>query len=291
MVQKADSIRTYPVPNVRKLLIPDPGFEIASVDLTGADAQTVAWEAGDEDLKTVFKENKIKLHAHNALTMFKRFGVKTGYEQPYYDLCRSGVHLCNFLGGDDQLAYAMGIPVYEAREFREYWFSAHPLILDWHERIQDQLLTTRCVKSIWGYERFYFDRVEGILPEAIAWIAQSGTANITNRAAVNFKAWTLVLLGVAKPEDFPKDVLARSKQLYEMDAVLLLQVHDELIFEYPQFYRSQVLAITKPLIHITVPYPDPLIIPWGLKTSTKSWGQCEKRDWPVIEQAIPQRLA
>lgn len=280
MTKKADSVRTYPVPNVRKLLIPEPGFEIASNDLTGADAQTVAWEANDEDLKNVFKENKIKLHAHNAKIMFAKYGVKTGYEQPYYDLCRSGVHLCNFLGGDDELSHAMGIPVYEAREFRNQWFEAHPRIQEWHERVQEQLLYKRKVVSVWGYERFYFDRIEGILPEAIAWIAQSGTANITNRAATNLDAWGLIKAGFAKEEDFPDWVIQSSKELSEMDFALLLQVHDELVYEYPQFYRSQVLSTARRLAHITVPYPDPLVIPWGLKTSTKSWGQCEKRDWP-----------
>lgn len=281
MVQKADSIRSYPVPNVRKLLTPDLGYEMASIDLTGADAQTVAWEAGDEDLKTIFKENKIKLHAYNALIMFKDRGLKTGYEQPYYDLCRSGVHLCNFLGGDDQLAYAMGIPVYEAREFREQWFRAHPLIPEWHERVLDQLMTTRKVISVWGYERMFFDRIEGILPEAIAWIAQSGTAHITNRAAVRLEAYKICLLDPDRRPEFSDWEYEQSKKLHEMGFEVVLQVHDELVLQYLQFYRDPVLHIVKPLAHITVPYPDPLIIPWGLKTSTKSWGQCEKRDWPV----------
>lgn len=281
MTKKADSVRTYPVPNVRKLLTPDRGFEMASIDLTGADAQTVAWEAGDEDLKTVFKENKIKIHAHNAKVMFKKYGVVSGYEQPYYDLCRTGVHLCNFLGGDDQLAYAMGIPVYEARDFRTWWFEAHPAIPDWHARVQERLMLERRIRNVWGYQRYYFDRVEGILPEAIAWIAQSGTACITNRAAVNFDSWRLVSqFRSHKEEDFPVSVLSASKALVEMDAELLLQVHDELVLQYPIFYRDPILRIAKPLVHITVPYEDPLVIPWGLKTSTKSWGQCEKREWP-----------
>ena len=28
-----------------------------------------------------------------------------------------------------------------------------------------------------------------------------------------------------------------------------------------------------------MPYDDPLIIPWGLKASQKSWGDCEKATW------------
>jgi DNA polymerase-1 len=249
---------TFPVPNVRKLAIPDTGFEVASIDLTGADAQTIAWEAGDEELKQVFRENKIKIHAHNAMQMFKG-KVKTGYEQPYYDLCRTGVHLVNYLGGIDELAGSMGISYGEASEFRDYWFGLHPKIPEFHDRVQQQLSETRMVKNAFGYQRFYFDRMEHLLPAAVAWIGQSTTAIVTDRAIINLY----------------NDQLLRS-----LDFQLLFQVHDEIVFQYPQFYRDRILARVYKLAHITVPYPDPLIIPWGLKTSTKSWGECEKREWP-----------
>lgn len=257
--KEAEAIKhTFPVPNVRKLVIPDLGFEIGSIDLTGADAQTIAWEAGDEDLKQVFRENKIKIHAHNAMQLFKG-KCKTGYEQPYYDLSRTGVHLINFLGGIEELAGSMGITWGEAEEFKTYWFTLHPKILELHRRVEDELSKTRMVTNGFGYQRRYFDRMEGLLPKAIAWKAQSNTAIVTNRAIVALD----------------EDQLLRS-----LSFQLLFQVHDEIVFQYPPFYRDQILARVNKLAHITIPYSDPLIIPWGLKTSNKSWGECEKREWP-----------
>jgi DNA polymerase I-like protein with 3'-5' exonuclease and polymerase domains len=72
---------------------------------------------------------------------------------------------------------------------------------------------------------------------------------------------------------------------------LLLQVHDELVFQYPAKHRQTVLEQIHPIIHIAVPYPDSLIIPWGLKISAKSWGECEKYDWPGYpDQAEQERV-
>jgi len=249
---------TFPVPNVRKLIIPDTGFEVASIDLSGADAQAIAWEAGDENLKAAFRA-KVKIHAHNARDIWPD-KAPTGFEQPYYDRSRTGVHLVNYLGGIETLARALQVPEWEAQRFTNRWFELHPAILDCHNRIADQLSKQRFVRNAFGYRRFYFDRVEDLLPEAVAWIGQSTTACVTNRA---FKR------------------LAANQELKALGFHFLLQVHDELVFEYPICYRSQVLNLVYSLAHITVPYPDPLVIPWGLKTSLKSWGECEKREWPV----------
>lgn len=257
--KEADQVKGYPIPNVRKLLVPDLGFELASVDLTGADAQTIAWEAGDEDLKKVFRENKIKIHAHNAKMMYPH-ACKTGFEQPYYDLIRTGVHLVNYMGKAKALAGALGCPVYEAQRFIDTWFRLHPLIPELHDRIQDQLMHTRMVTNKFNYRRFYFERVADAAPEAVAWLGQSTTAVVANKAFV------------AAEEN---DELINHYQVQ-----FLLQVHDELVLQYPIHLREQALKALRPVIHITVPYDDPLVIPWGLKTSTVSWGHCEKRDWP-----------
>lgn len=256
--KEAAAIIGYPIPNVRKLIIPDIDFEIASIDLSGADAQAVAWEADDADLKAAFRAKK-KIHAHNAIAMWPQI-CKTGLEQPYYDLIKTGVHLVNYCGKDKTLAGALGCPLHEATRFKNMWFQLHPAILAWHERIEDQLMHTRLVTNKFGYRRFFFERVADVLPEAIAWIGQSTTACLCNRAFVAAK---------------------KQKQLIsDFQIQFLLQVHDELVFQYPQRYREQVLAALNPIVHIPVPYDDPLTIPWGLKTSTISWGDCVSRAWP-----------
>lgn len=264
MSKKADALGQYQIPNVRKMLVPDFGFEMASIDLTGADAQTVAWESDDEDLKRTFRANKIKIHAFNAMSMWPQH-CKTGYEQPYYDLARTGVHLVNYLGGDAELAHAMGLPLWEASQFRRLWFRLHPNIKDWHDRKAYELQTTRKVYNAFGYRWYCFDRVESALPDAVAWIGQSTTACVTNRALVRVENYH------------------RGEFIRDLRIEFLLQVHDELVFQYPIGYREEVLSKIEPLIHIKVPYDDPLIIPWGLKTSHVSWGDCKKRLWPSVQ--------
>lgn len=256
--KKPEEVKGYPVPNSRKLIIPDEGYEIGSIDLTGADAQTVAWEADDKELKKVFRENRIKVHAVNAVDMWPD-KCKTGYEQPFYDLARTGVHLVNYVGGADTLGMAMGFSTWQAQQFISRWFVKHPRILEWHQRIQRQLETTRCVSNSFGYRRFFFDRIEGLLPEAIAWIGQSTTACICNRAFLR---------------------ISESPILKALGVQVLLQVHDEIVFQYPASKRQTVLEQLHPLIHVAAPYPEPLIIPWGLKISDKSWGECQKVEWP-----------
>lgn len=279
MSKKANALGQYPIPNVRKLIIPDQGFEIASVDLSGADAQTVAWESGDEDLKAAFRAG-VKIHAHNAKSMFKD-RVVTGFEQPYYDLCRTGVHLVNYVGGKETLAYAMGFSEWQAQAFIDEWFSLHPKILEWHDRVQHQIETTRQIHNGFGYRRFYFDRTDGLLPEAIAWIGQSNTACVCNRAFANATAWETIQQDRTLARVIPEEIIEQSRFLIEqLEFAMLLQVHDELVFQYPIMYRDEALRRVRPLIRIEVPYEDPLIIPWGLKTSMRAWGFCESRNWP-----------
>jgi len=250
-------IKGYPIPNVRKLVVPDLGFEIASMDLAGADAQTVAWESGDEDLKAAFRAG-VKIHAHNAKMMYPGKAI-TGLEQPYYGLARNGVHAVDNGCGPDMLAIVLGSSREIAVAFIKQWFTLHPKILEWHEHIQDILARTRTISNKFGHRRFYFDRIDGLLPEAIAWYGQSTTACVANVALANME------------ED---------AELQSLQCEPLIQVHDEIVFQYPISLRDRVLKRLFPLVHITVPYDDPLVIPWRLKTSQVSWGQCEACDWP-----------
>jgi hypothetical protein len=56
---------------------------------------------------------------------------------------------------------------------------------------------------------------------------------------------------------------------------ILMQVHDSLVWQAltSQFQTAKVnfAATAKTII---IPYPDPLIIPVGFKSSTSSWGDC-----------------
>jgi len=230
------------MPNIRRLFIPDPGFAIADADLDRADLQVVVWESDDADLKEMLRAG-VDLHSENAKTL--------GTSRP---LAKAWVHGTNYGGGPRTMAANCGITVHQAELMQRRWFQAHPGIKSWHDRTLHQLQTTRCVYNRFGFRRFYFDRVEGLLPEALAWIPQSTVAHVIDVAMDN--------IALELPQ-----------------VQVLLQVHDSIVFQYPTYLESSLLPQIKAACQITIPYPEPLIIPVGLKTSTKSWGECSDHAW------------
>lgn len=230
------------MPNIRRLFIPDPGYTIADADLDRADLQVVVWESDDDELKQALREG-IDIHSENARTL----GISRA-------LAKSWVHGTNYGGGPRTMAINCGITVHQAELMQRRWFAAHPGIKAWHDRTLHSLQTTRSVRNRFGFRRFYFDRIEGLLPEALAWIPQSTVAHIIDEALFNI-----------------------SFNLPEVD--VLLQVHDSLVFQFPTHKAASLLPQIKEQCRIPVPYEDPLIIPVGLKTSTISWGDCKDASW------------
>lgn len=242
--------KTIALPNIRKLFTPDPGYMIGDADLAGADAQVVAWEANDEKLKAAFRAG-LKIHAVNAKDMFGAAAGPDGKKEPYYLMAKKGVHLTNYGGSAKTCALALGISIREAEIFQQRWLiEKHPEIGDWHKRIEHQLQTTRQVSNKFGARRRYMERIEGLLPEALAWIPQSTVAITINKGWYNIE------------ENLPQ-------------VQILFQVHDSLVFQYPKSEHPHILEEIHKQMAIPIPYDDPLIIPVSIKTSERSWGDCE----------------
>lgn len=239
--------KTVKLPNVKRLFKADPGYTIFDIDLDRADAHVVAWEADDAELKQAFREGE-DIHSINAKTIF---GVVTEF---FREQAKRGVHATNYGASAGTVASALGIITKEAERFQRIWFEAHPGILDWHDRIEHSIQTTRQVRNAFGFRRFYFDRIDGLLPEALAWIPQSTVARVINGGFVNLH------------NNMP-------------DVQVLLQVHDSLVGQLPTRLVTELLPTLKENVLVPVPYDDPLTINVGIKTSTKSWGDCVKTSW------------
>ena len=247
------------LPNVRKLFVPDKGYVIFDADLSGADAQVVAWEADDADLKAAFRSG-MKVHAKNAEDIFGDEyrnapgdrGNKGTPKGKMYDQCKRAVHATNYGANVHTLSKNpdIGWPLPRAIGFQDKWFTLHPGILGWHERTQGDLFRDRTIRNQFGYRIVYFDRIDGILPQALAWLPQSTVAIVARRGALQ---------------------LARVLPYVE----ILLQVHDSLVFQIPFRHADNHDAI-RAALSITIPYKDPLTIPWGLAKSEISWGDVKE---------------
>lgn len=248
------------LPNIKTMFGPDPGYEFFDLDLDRADLQVVVWEADDKELKQALRLG-LDMHCFNAVSIYKIKGIppeelveshpnykerraQIGYKNRQN--CKVAVHAVDYGCKARTLAISLGCTVKEADDFIAGWFARHPGIRNWHERTEIALRTKRMVKNAYGYQRFYFDRIDGMLPEALAWIPQSTVAVTIN------KIWRNVFHSLPSVQ-------------------VLLQVHDSLAGQYPIGFDTGAIRENS---RVVVPYPDPLIIPVGIKTSRISWGDC-----------------
>lgn len=278
--------KRFEFPNMRKQFGPDIGYEIAEFDLSGADAQVVAWEADDEDLKAAFRAG-LKLHIKNARDVYpEKYGSwtdeeikKTDHSGGVYHNMKRWVHATNYVGSAFEIANrVVGSNEKDVAEFQDRWFSIHPGIKGWHNRKLRELQGLQCwncdiltdggsihchncgrnigrtVGNQFGFRIIYFDRIQGILPEAVAWTPQSTVAINCNKSAL---------------------ALRRKIDWVE----LLLQTHDSLTVQYPIKYHERLGEVKEALHSVIVPYYDPLVIPWSAKVSRISWGHCEPITW------------
>jgi DNA polymerase I-like protein with 3'-5' exonuclease and polymerase domains/uracil-DNA glycosylase len=240
-----------PLPNLRSTIVPDSGCTLFNCDLERADLQVVAWEADDAELKQMLREH-VDIHTINARDLWN---VANPTEQQRH-FGKTFVHLTNYGGKGRTCAIKCGITVHQADLLQRRWFEMHPGILDWHRRTEAALFGTRTVTNRFGYRRVYFDRIEGILGEALAWVPQSTVA---------------LLISLMQ--------MAIEDKLGE-DAPIIMQGHDSLVGQYQTSLERVILPQIQQASHIAIPYPDPLYISLELATSTSSWGEVEKRAWP-----------
>jgi DNA polymerase-1 len=237
------------LPNVRDLYIPDQGKTYFDIDLDSADLRIVSWESDCKWMKEQFKlKNKpyievMKEYYHDQ-TMTKSSHPRE------YAMFKSLCHGTNYLGTADGIAPRIGLLVHETERIQKWYFGLCPEIKAWQEEIKKQVSGRRFVQNVFGYRTYFFDRIEGtIFNQAVAWIPQSSVACLINRAYV------------AIDDQLP-------------DVEVLLQVHDSLVGQYDTWRGDAMLRDIVKCSEIPLPYAEPLIIPVGIATSTKSWGDC-----------------
>lgn len=233
------------LPNLRKPILPDPGYVLVDMDLNRADLHGVAWDSGDEHLKNRLKEEHKdptkNTHKANAIDLF---GVMN---KTNYDLAKKIAHAANYLVSPRTASAQIGISEADAKKYISRWYGMYPGIPKWHARVDQEIRQTRMVWNKFGYRYVFFQRLDDMLPTAVAWIGQSTTGLLINR----------ILLAIH----------------HNLPLVqLLLQVHDSLLKQIRIEHLYEQLVLIQELAKIVIPYPDPLVIPTGFKISAKSWG-------------------
>jgi len=218
-------VRTKEGRQIRTAFIADKGNKLLSADYSQIELRVLAHVADIAQLKKAF-EDGLDIHAMTASEMF---GV------PIKDMpadVRRRAKAINFgiIYGISAfgLANQLSIPRGEAQEYIKTYFERFPGIRDYMEETKEFCRKNGYVHTIFG-RRCHYPRINSKNPSeksfneraAINAPIQGSAADIIRRAMIRM------------PE-----ALRKAK----LDATMLLQVHDELIFEVP---KAQVKDTTK----------------------------------------------
>lgn len=232
--------------NVRSMFTPDPGYVILDFDLEQADLRVVVCEAECVFLQDLLEKGQdvyttIAREYYNDSTITKQDDRR--------QIFKGVIHAFDYVAGSRTVSENFGLAFSEVERARRWYFAKCPEVPRWHNRVDTNLRSRRSVTNAYGYRRVYFDRLESVLTQATAWIAQSTVAVTINKG----------LRAIYDKAPF---------------AQLLLQNHDSLVMQIPHDRCNEpTLNKLRDLLLIPIPYPTkPLIIPVGLKLSAESWG-------------------
>jgi DNA polymerase-1 len=210
-------IRTEEGRKIRGAFVAEPGHLLLSADYSQIELRLAAHVADVAELKRAFQEGQ-DIHA---LTASEVFGVPLAEMDP---LTRRRAKAINFgiIYGISAfgLGNQIGVPQGEAAEYIRAYFERFPGIRAYMERIKAEARRAGYVETIFGRKCF----IPGIRD-----------ANPARRAGAERQAINAPLQGSAA--DIIKRAMARLPAALEragLRARMLLQVHDELLFETPE---------------------------------------------------------
>ncbi len=233
-------VRTEEGRKIRRAFVAAPGYKLASADYSQIELRLLAAIADIEALKKAFREG-LDIHAMTASEMF---GV------PVKDMpaeVRRRAKAINFgiIYGISAfgLANQLGIAREEAGAYIKKYFERFPGIRDYMEETKAFCKKNGYVLTLFGRKCHYPDIVN----------SNASIRSFNERAAINAR-----LQGTAA--DIIRRAMVRMEAALEkekLNAQMLLQVHDELVFELPQDEVEKTLPVIKKVMeHAPMPALD-----------------------------------
>ncbi len=246
-------IRTEEGGRIRKAFISASGYSLISADYSQIELRLLAHVADIPALKQSFEKGE-DIHARTASEVF---GV------PMKDMdsaTRRRAKAINFgiIYGISAfgLARQLGISAAEAKGYIDAYFKRYPEIRAYMNSKKEQARTYGFVLTPFG-RRCWVPRIKDKVPavrayaerQAINAPLQGGAADIIKRAMVK---------------------LPKALREAGLSAKLLLQVHDELLFEAPDNETRKVAKLAQEVMQNAVTLSVPLVVETGIG---KNWGE------------------
>jgi DNA polymerase I len=248
-------IRTEEGRRIRRAFIAEDGHVLLSADYSQIELRLAAHVADVPELRQAFQDG-VDIHA---LTASQVFGVPLAAMDGNTRRRAKAINFGIIYGiSAFGLGAQIGVPQSEAAAYIRAYFERFPAIRAYMERIKTDARRSGYVETIFGRK---------------CWIAGIRDANPARRAGAERQAINAPLQGSAA--DIIKRAIIRIPDALAhagLHAKMLLQVHDELLFEVPEAEAAATAATVKTVMEgACAPYCE-LSVPLVVETGwAKSW--------------------
>ncbi|MGH6829066.1 MAG: DNA polymerase I, partial [Rhizomicrobium sp.] len=210
-------VRTEEGRRIRKAFIAAPGMKLISADYSQIELRLLAHIADIAQLKKAFAENR-DIHA---MTASEIFGVPVKDMPPEIRRRAKAINFGIVYGiSGFGLANQLGISQNEASDYIRQYFARFPGIRDYMEKTKQFARTHGYVETLFG-RRVHIREINSKVPGV-----RGGAERAAINAPIQGSAADVIRRAMAK---LPSRLSANG-----LNAKMLLQVHDELIFEAPE---------------------------------------------------------
>ncbi len=244
---------------VRKVFIPEDGFRLVSLDYSQIELRVAAHLSGDKTMEEAFNSNQ-DIHSKTASELFEVSLDKVSEKQ------RDQAKTINFAVLYGMSPYGLSQSLDESREyaskFINNYFKTFSGVKKYLDSLVDQAKEEGYVETMLGRRR-YFDLKQGsnrrqLERAAINTPIQGSAADIMKKAMIDVS-----------------NSISLSKTLKSKKPRMILQVHDELIFEIREnnwlLEAEKIKKIMESVVDLKVPLKVDI-------KSGSSWGEMEKED-------------
>lgn len=232
---------------IRAAFVANKGCTFVDADYSQIELRVLAHVTKDKALVKAFAAG-VDVHAVTASGIFGVKPDKVTNEQ------RGVGKTVNFATLYGQTAFGLsrqlGIDVGEAQDYIEGYFKKYPCVEEYREEVLDAARKSGYVETLYGRRRYVPDIT---------------SSNGTMRSIAERMAFNTVFQGTAA-DIIKRAMIVIHGELSEVskDALMLLQVHDELLFEVPEKDASMVKVFVKEKMEAAAALDVPLIVDVGV---------------------------
>lgn len=234
-------IRTPEGRKVRRAFVPEPGYKVVAADYSQIELRIMAHLSGDKGLLTAFSQGK-DIHKATAAEVFS-----VPLDQVTNDQRRSAKAI-NFglIYGMSAfgLSRQLNIPRADAQKYMDLYFERYPGVMEYMQSTREKAAESGYVETVFG-RRLYLPDIK----------AKNGARRkAAERAAINAPMQGTAADIIKKAMLAVDDWLQKQPQ----DSIrMVMQVHDELVFEIQQDkvndYTAKIIGLMENAVSLDVP--------------------------------------